>query len=87
MQPLDRLKVPINSSTPIIVMETVEEVRAVSLVRLACSDLNMATFEWTIADGLVRSNSSMAAASMAAASSIRTDSALPKTAVYNTTDP
>jgi ATP-dependent 26S proteasome regulatory subunit len=87
MQPLDRLKVLINSSTPIVVMETVEEVRAVSLVRLACSDLNMATFEWTIADGLVRSNSSMAAASMAASSSMRTDSALPKTAVYNTTDP
>ncbi len=58
MQPLDRLKVLINSSTPIVVMETVEEVRAVSLVRMACSELNMAIFEWTIADGLVRSNSS-----------------------------
>ena len=54
---LDRLKVLINSSTPIVVMETVEEVRAVSLVRLACSELNMAVFEWTIADGLVRSGS------------------------------
>ena len=50
--PLDRLKVLINSSTPIVVMETVEELRAVSLVRQACSDLNMAVFEWTIADGL-----------------------------------
>ena len=55
--PLDRLKVLINSSTPIVVMETVEEVRALMLVRAACSDLNMAVFEWTIADGLVRSGS------------------------------
>ncbi len=69
MQPLDRLKVLINSSTPIVVMETVEEVRAVSLVRAACSELSMAVFEWTIADGLVRSNGSMAAATMAASSS------------------
>src|SRR5215470_5303959 len=54
---LDRLKVLINSSTPIVVMETSEEMRAVSLVRAACSQLNMATFEWSIADGLVRSGS------------------------------
>ena len=54
---IDRLKVLINSSTPIVVMETAEEIRAVSLVRAACADLNMATFEWTIADGLVRSGS------------------------------
>jgi SpoVK/Ycf46/Vps4 family AAA+-type ATPase len=55
--PLERLKVLINSSTPIVVMETVEELRAVSLVRQACSEINMAVFEWTIADGLVRSGS------------------------------
>src|ERR1700689_4819224 len=61
--PLDRLKVLINSSTPIVVMETVEEPRAVSLVRQACSDLNMAVFEWTIADGLVRSGAKASAAS------------------------
>ena len=54
---LDRLKVLINSSTPIIVMETSEEVHAVSMVRAACSQLNMATFEWSIADGLLRSGS------------------------------
>src|SRR5215469_984628 len=54
---LDRLKILINSSTPIVVMETSEEMRAVSLVRSACSELNMATFEWSIADGLVRSGS------------------------------
>ena len=52
---LERLKVLINSSTPIIVMETSEEMRAVSIVRAACSELSMATFEWTIADGLIRS--------------------------------
>jgi ATP-dependent 26S proteasome regulatory subunit len=61
--PLDRLKVLINSSTPIVVMETVEEPRAVSLVRQACSDLNMAIFEWTIADGLVRSGQKSSGAS------------------------
>ncbi|MBZ5547336.1 MAG: AAA family ATPase [Acidobacteriia bacterium] len=57
MDPLERLKVLINSSTPIVVMETVEEVQAVSLVRSACSQLNLAVYEWTIADGLVRSGS------------------------------
>src|SRR5271165_4625981 len=55
MNPLDRLKVLINSSTPIVIMETVEEVRTLCLVRAACSDLSLAVFEWTIADGLVRS--------------------------------
>ncbi|MGH9494104.1 MAG: AAA family ATPase [Candidatus Sulfotelmatobacter sp.] len=54
---LERLKVLINSSTPIVVMETSEEMRAVNLVRTACAELNMATFEWSVADGLVRSGS------------------------------
>lgn len=54
---LDRLKVLINSSTPIVVMETSEEMHAVNMVRAACTELNMATFEWSIADGLVRSGS------------------------------
>ena len=54
---LERLKVLINSSTPIVVMETAEEMRAISVVRTACAELNMATFEWSIADGLVRSGS------------------------------
>ncbi len=52
---LDRLKVLIDSSTPIVVMETVEETRAVRLVRVACSALNLTTFEWSIASGLMRS--------------------------------
>lgn len=54
---LQRLKVLINSSTPIVVMETVEETRAVGLVRDACAELNLPSFEWSIADGLVRSGS------------------------------
>jgi hypothetical protein len=83
---MERLKILINSSTPIVVMETVEEVRALTLVHAACSDLSLPIFEWTIADGLVRSGSSAAIPSrtMAAGS----DSAFaPKTAMYNTTDP
>ncbi len=52
---MDRLKALINSSTPIVVIETVEELRAVRMVRIACTDLNLATFEWTIASGLARS--------------------------------
>src|SRR5215468_3627091 len=53
----DRLKVLMDSSTPIVVVETVEETRAVRMVRAACSALNLAAFEWTIASGLVRSGS------------------------------
>ena len=58
---LDRLKVLINSSTPIIVMETSEEMHAVNMVRAACAALNMATFEWSIADGLLRSGDELSA--------------------------
>ena len=101
MNPLDRLKVLINSSTPIVVMETVEELRAVSLVRSACCDLNMAVFEWTIADGLVRSGGNPATGSNTGTAfrsvqggpetrlhTMGTDSAAaPKAAIYNTVDP
>src|SRR5580698_8769019 len=55
--PLARLKVLLDSSTPIVVIETVEEVRAVRLVRAACIALNLAAFEWTIASRLVRCGS------------------------------
>jgi SpoVK/Ycf46/Vps4 family AAA+-type ATPase len=51
---LGTLKVLIDSFAPIVVMETVEEVRAVRLVRVACASLNLATFEWSIASGLAR---------------------------------
>jgi AAA+ superfamily predicted ATPase len=97
MNPLERLKVLINSSTPIIIMETVEEVRALALVRAACADLNMALFEWTIADGLVRSGSAAAqqslqqhqenrGASISQANSTNA-AASQRTAMYNTADP
>ena len=65
MNALERLKVLINSSTPIVVMETVEEVRALTLVSAACSELNMALFEWTVADGLTRSGSKTSVAPVA----------------------
>jgi hypothetical protein len=61
---LDRLKVLIDSSTPIVVMETVEEVRAVRMVRVACAALNLAAFEWTIASGLARSGGGAGEASV-----------------------
>jgi SpoVK/Ycf46/Vps4 family AAA+-type ATPase len=51
---LARLKVLIDSSTPIVVIETIEEMRAVRMVRVAASSLNLATFEWSIASGLFR---------------------------------
>jgi SpoVK/Ycf46/Vps4 family AAA+-type ATPase len=57
---LDRLKILIDSSTPIIAIETPEEMRAVQLVREASSPLNLAVFEWSIASGLVRCGSDAA---------------------------
>jgi hypothetical protein len=96
MNALERLKVLINSSTPIIVMETVEEVRALSLVRAACTELNMAVFEWTIADGLMRSGASGVTAPVADlqtrinAARHAADPNAPessKAAIYNTADP
>src|ERR1700729_564591 len=94
---LDRLKILINSSTPILVMETVEEVRAVSLVRIACSQLNLPIYEWTIADGLIRSGSgAVAGPPVQSISQPRTDASKGSgsgsgsgygTAMYNTADP
>jgi len=93
MNALERLKVLINSSTPIVVMETMEEVRALSLVRAACSELNMAVFEWSVADGLVRSGTKEAVAPpdvqmRAAAARFGIDAReSAKAAIYNTADP
>jgi len=56
---LARLKILIDSSTPIVVMETVEEMRAVRMVRAACGALNLATFEWSVASGLMRCGSTV----------------------------
>ena len=93
---LDRLKILINSSTPIVVMETVEEMRAIGLVRAACTDLNIAVFEWSIADGLFRSGSNAPAVPAAPlqmrinAARQAADPGAPessKAAIYNTLDP
>ncbi len=88
---LERLKILINSSTPIVVMETVEEMRAVSMIREACSELNLAMFEWTIADGLVRSGSGVPvpAPPQLKSGSPRQNGGSPDanhTPIYNTTD-
>jgi hypothetical protein len=94
--PLDQLKLLINSSIPIVVIETVEEMRVVGLVRSACGELNIAVFEWTIAEGLVRSGSN-APAVPAAAPQMRINAARRgadldasesgKAAIYNTAEP
>ena len=89
----ERLKVLINSSTPIVIIETVEEVRAVSMVREACSELNLAMFEWTIADGLIRSGSGTPIGEINPP--VRTNSMHPAATgssstpapIYNTSDP
>lgn len=40
---------------PVIVIETLEEERVQALINSACNDLQMAVFEWSIAQGLARS--------------------------------
>src|SRR5258708_6707011 len=52
--PRERLKVLINSMTPIVVIESAGEVRAVDLVCSAWADLSLPVFQWNIADGLSR---------------------------------
>ncbi len=89
--PLARLKVLLESSTPIVVIETVEEVRAVRLVRAACAALNIAAFEWTIASGLVRSGSEVGVAETHGANSAYGAAAAQalanSKAIYNSQDP
>jgi hypothetical protein len=88
MNSLERLKVLINSSTPIVVMETVEEIRALALVHAVCSELSLAVYEWTIADGLVRCGGASVNCSPAVPVRSSADSsASPKSAMYNTADP
>ena len=58
--PKERLKIAIDSSTPLIVIETVEELRALTLIRAAAAELNVPVFEWSIADGLARSGAAAA---------------------------
>src|SRR5215831_10276092 len=90
---LERLKILIDSSTPIIVMETVEETRAVRLVREASSPLNLAVFEWSIASGLMRCGGEPGAVSYEAKFPGSTRSTLHQpddataTAIYNSREP
>jgi SpoVK/Ycf46/Vps4 family AAA+-type ATPase len=84
---LERLKILIDSSTPIIVMETVEEVRAVRLVRAASSPLNLAVFEWSIASGLVRCGSDAVVREHAFPGSAHNTDAAGGVALYHSQDP
>ena len=90
---LERLKILIDSSTPIIVIETVEEVRAVQLVREASSPLNLAVFEWSIASGLVRCGADASGITPelkfpgAARASLHTPDEMPTNAIYNSREP
>ena len=89
---LDRLKVLIDSSTPIIVIETVEEMRAVQMVREASSPLNLAVFEWSIATGLARCGSAPGSAAEAkfpgaAHASLRQPDETTANAIYNSREP
>jgi hypothetical protein len=76
-------------------METVEEQRAVSLIRAACSEVNLAVFEWTVADGLSRSGGGAALPGSDLQQRINaarhsSDPNAPessKAAIYNTIDP
>src|SRR5437764_10643530 len=88
---LERLRVLIDSSTPIVILETVEETRAVRLVHAAASPLNLAVFEWTIASGLVRCiNDVMPSAQRVTATPHGTTSFYSDTnsqTIYNSRDP
>jgi SpoVK/Ycf46/Vps4 family AAA+-type ATPase len=53
--PQERLRIIMDSSTPLVIMETVEELRALTVVRLAAAELQLPVFEWSIADGLFKS--------------------------------
>jgi hypothetical protein len=88
----DRLKILIDSSTPIIVMETVEEMRAVRLVREASSSLRLATFEWSVASGLVRCGAEEASAPAArfpgaARATLQGASEVSPQAIYHSQEP
>jgi SpoVK/Ycf46/Vps4 family AAA+-type ATPase len=90
---LERLKILIDSSTPIIVMETIEEMRAVRLVREASSGLNLAVFEWSIASGLMRCGGEPGAVSYdvkfpgAARSMLHQPDDATANAIYNSREP
>ena len=72
-------------------METVEEVRAVRLVRVACASLNLATFEWSIASGLGRCGNDghepVVEGRFPASGTGHDDTDLSTQAIYNTREP
>jgi ATP-dependent 26S proteasome regulatory subunit len=88
---VEQLKVLMDSSTPIVILETVEETRAVRLVHAAALPLNLAVFEWTIASGLVRCGNEAGASAPAVRAmthgmaNFSTDSGAQ--AIYNSRDP
>lgn len=45
----------VTSFHPVVVIDTVEEERVQGLIGAACADMQMAVFEWSIAQGLMRS--------------------------------
>ncbi len=45
----------VTSFHPVIVIDTVEEERVQGLIKAACADMQMAVFEWSVAQGLMRS--------------------------------
>lgn len=45
----------VTSFHPVVVIDTVEEERVQGLISSACNDMQMAVFEWTVAQGLMRS--------------------------------
>ena len=55
MDAKQRLKILFESSTAIVVMETLEEARALRVIQEAASEVQLAVFEWSVADGLSRS--------------------------------
>ncbi|QQE64664.1 hypothetical protein GFS31_13450 [Leptolyngbya sp. BL0902] len=52
---VQHFKTLVVSFHPVIVIETVEEERVQTLMQKACSDMQMPIFEWSIAQGLMRS--------------------------------
>ncbi|MGB3309508.1 MAG: AAA family ATPase [Nodosilinea sp.] len=50
----------VTSFHPVVMIDTVEEERVQGLISAACKDLQMAVFEWSIAQGLMRSPDSPA---------------------------
>lgn len=52
--PLEELKLLVRSRHPLITVETVEEPRAIELVKRLCNDLDCAHFQWTSTEGMRR---------------------------------